>query len=264
MRFRIEPDGEDLDLEPEAVVAAGYTGRDQRAVRAHVDELAIQGIDPPATVPAYYIVPPYLLTQDARIVTTHARTSGEAEFALLVGPQGVFVTAASDHTDREVERLDVQISKVCCPKVLGRSVWRLDDVRDRWDELVLIGRSGDDDPSAYQEARLGQLIGPDELLESVPWTVRPKSYVVLGGTVSATGGIRFERCFHVGLHDPSTGRTLDVTYETAVSRHIPVAGLLAESAVRVRAAAHGLGTSVSSDVAETLGGTLERLERGLA
>ena len=51
MRFTIE-DANGVtgrDVEPDAVIVAGYTGRDRELVQHHIDELAAIGIPPPAT-----------------------------------------------------------------------------------------------------------------------------------------------------------------------------------------------------------------------
>ena len=223
MHFRVEPDGDDLSFEPEIVVAAGYTGRDQATVKAHVAELATHGVKPPASVPSWFVVPPELLTQDSEILVTHERTSGEAEVVFLVGPDGTFVAPASDHTDREAEKLDVQVSKVACPKVIGRSVWRLDDVADRWDGIALTAMAGDHQMTPYQEARLAQILAPRDLLAAIPWRARPARYALLSGTVPTIGGISFAPRFRVELRDPG-GASLTVEYRARVQGWLPVAG----------------------------------------
>jgi uncharacterized protein DUF2848 len=223
VHFRVEPDGDDLSFEPEIVVAAGYTGRDQASVKAHVAELAAQGVKPPTSVPSWFVVPPALLTQDAEILVTHERTSGEAEVVFLVGPEGTFVAPASDHTDREAEKLDVQVSKVACPKVVGRSVWRLDDLASRWDRIGLVASAGDGDLSLYQQASLGDLLAPRDLLAAIPWRSPAKRYALLSGTVPTIGGIRFTPRFRVELRDPA-GASLALEYRTRVQPFMPIAG----------------------------------------
>ena len=55
--------GARIELEPEAFVIAGYTGRDRASVQKHIDELAHEGIAPPPEVPMWYEMPPAILTK---------------------------------------------------------------------------------------------------------------------------------------------------------------------------------------------------------
>ena len=131
MKFCLEPDDGEIDFSPEVVILAGHTGREPSLVETHIRELEAQGVRPPASVPEYTIVPAALLIQSSVVQTPSSRTSGEAEFALLVDGDAAYVTIASDHTDRDAEQIDVQLSKRSCATVIGRSVWRLDDVEER-------------------------------------------------------------------------------------------------------------------------------------
>jgi hypothetical protein len=55
-RFRLDSTGEEIEVTPEIVAIAGYTGRNQEAVRRHVAELAAHGIAAPPRVPMVYAV----------------------------------------------------------------------------------------------------------------------------------------------------------------------------------------------------------------
>ena len=79
------PDGSTRSVEVHRVFNAGYAGRAQEEVAAHVAELAELGVPAPDTVPALYPVSPYLASQTDRVPAQHDRTSGEAECALVVG-----------------------------------------------------------------------------------------------------------------------------------------------------------------------------------
>ena len=212
MRFRLEPDGGSLVTVPEIVVVGGYTGRDRKAVAAHILELEALGVPAPATAPAFYAVSPHLLIQADRLVTTEAETSGEAEAALVVHGGDVYVAVASDHTDRSAERYDIAVSKRACPKVVGDTVWRLGDIGDRWDDLELRSWIGADGDLPYQHGVLGTLLPPGELLDAVPWRNRPSSYVVLCGTLPTMLGIQPSPRFRGELHDGATGRRLSLDY----------------------------------------------------
>lgn len=211
MKFDVA--GEQVQLDFQAVIAGGFTGRDQSSTRAHLAELAAQGVRVPEQVPTFYPVSPNALTQAVRMIVTHARTSGEAEIALLVdGPQ-ILVTLASDHTDRAVEAFDIALSKQVCPKVVAATAWRLEEVRAQWDSLVI--RSWIQENGArllYQEGRAGQLLAPDDLLARVPFKQAPGAYCLLGGTLPAIGPIRGSERFWAELFDPRRGLTIQLEY----------------------------------------------------
>jgi hypothetical protein len=212
LRFRLEPDGVEVTCAPEIVIVAGFTGRDRAAVDEHLAELEQLGVAPPPSVPAFYPVPPQLVTQDHRLVTIEQATSGEAEASLIVHDGEVFVAVGSDHTDRAAERIDIPLSKRACEKLLGRALWRLGDVADRWDELRLRSWIGDDASQLYQDGVLGSLLPPNEVLGSIPWEREPRCFVVLCGTVATIGGVRPSRRFRAELLDPLTERSLALDY----------------------------------------------------
>jgi hypothetical protein len=89
-----------VDVPVDHVILVGYSGRDREAVQAHIRELELLGVAPPARVPAMYTVSPELVTTGSRLVVDGTATSGEAEFVLVPSPHGVLVGVGSDHTDR--------------------------------------------------------------------------------------------------------------------------------------------------------------------
>lgn len=76
--FRL-PDGTIRTVAVRSLLNAGYSGRAQGEVAAHVAELARLGVPAPATTPALYPVAPYLAAQTDSVPVQHGRTSGEAE-----------------------------------------------------------------------------------------------------------------------------------------------------------------------------------------
>lgn len=197
----------------EAVVVAGYTGRDRAAVDEHIAELAAMGVAPPATVPAYWGFPPWIASQSDRVVVAGDETSGEVELCLVVDGDDVFVTVASDHTDRAVEAVDIGLSKHVCPKVIGREAWPLAQVADRLGELEL--RSWVDGDVLYQDDTTAALVDPRELLAELPFP-RPRCFALLTGTVPTIGGLRPAARFRGELRDPATGACLTVAYDVDV------------------------------------------------
>ncbi|HMG42718.1 MAG TPA: DUF2848 family protein [Acidimicrobiales bacterium] len=197
----------------EAVVVAGYTGRDRAAVDEHIAELAAMGVAPPATVPAYWGFPPWIASQSDRVTVVGDGTSGEVEPCLVVDGDDVYLTVASDHTDRAVEAVDIGLSKHVCPKVIGREAWPLAEVADRLDRLEL--RSWVDGDVLYQDGTTAALVDPRELLVGLPFP-RPRCFALLGGTVPTIGGLRPAARFRGELRDPATGACLTVAYDVDV------------------------------------------------
>ena len=152
IRFRQQATGKQIDFVPTRVVVAGYTGRNQAAVKAHVSELAAQGIPAPQEIPAVFRITFDRLTTGSELEVVGERTSGEAEVVLLVDADRIWVAVGSDHTDRELEKVDISASKQVCPKPVSSEVWNYADVRGRWDDLVLrswVGEAGREE--LYQE-----------------------------------------------------------------------------------------------------------------
>jgi hypothetical protein len=209
------PDGTTESLEVTALYNAGYAGREQDEVQAHIAELAELGVPGPTTTPALYPVAPYLATQTDRVPVQHERTSGEAEWALVITESGVLLTVACDHTDRALEVHGVAWSKNAGPDVLGRNAWRLDDVRDHLDDIRLRGYVGHgEDRALIQDSTLGALLAPDYWLDvlaerglAVPGTV------LISGTVAMTAGVdQFASFWSVELEDPTNGEVITAGY----------------------------------------------------
>lgn len=208
--------GAPVSFTPRRLICLGYTGRDQAAVLAHIEELKHEGVPPPAQVPLVLPAPARILSQDEAIDVVSARTSGEAEPVFFVDGARVWVGVGSDHTDRELERHDILSSKQVCPKVVGRDVWALDDVRAVWDNLQLRswvgGAAGGE--AAYQDGTLARLLEPERLLALASDAAGTRDgLVVFGGTVPVLGGeMRCEPAFRAELRDPASGESLSLAY----------------------------------------------------
>lgn len=208
-------DGECVRMPLEAVIVAGFTGRDAEAVQRHIDELRLEGVSAPSTVPSFYVLPAAALQQADELVTVHAGTSGEAEPVLLVDDDAYYITVGSDHTDRRAESLDIGLSKQACPKIVARTAWPLADVAGRWDELIVESWLG---PARepYQSAALAGMLAPDDLLARIPFARRPACFALLMGTVPVLGRIRGAAQFHAALHDPARERSIEISYDVRV------------------------------------------------
>jgi hypothetical protein len=210
--------GERVSLAVDRLINAGYSGRDEAAVREHVDELLADDAiaEAPDRVPATYRLDPGTIRVDPDAVTVVGeRTSGEAEFALLCTDRATYVTAASDHTDRSIERHGIQRAKQIAPDALSAGAWRLADV-PAWDRLRLRAWTVvDGERRRYQDATLGELLAPDDLRA----TVRERHGGPLAGTAVCSGTVptvdgelRHGERFAVELADPVRGRRLSLDY----------------------------------------------------
>ncbi|HZD69422.1 MAG TPA: DUF2848 family protein [Actinomycetes bacterium] len=212
--------GRRIDVRPRDVVLAGYTGRDQDAVRRHVEELAAHGVPAPRRVPAFYRVTPDRVIVADRIDVLGPETSGEGEFVLLAAGGEVYVGVGSDHTDRGLERDSVWRSKQLCPKVVGPQVWRLADAVPHWDHLVLRSYTGAES-RPYQEGPATTLLDPAGILERVrERTARegePDGLVVFSGTLPLLGRLEFGEAFAVELVDEEHGPALRLAYAVDVA-----------------------------------------------
>ncbi|MFF1418470.1 DUF2848 domain-containing protein [Streptomyces sp. NPDC058280] len=211
------PDGTLRHVDVVQVLNAGYAGRSQVDVAAHVAELAELGVPAPSVTPALYPVSPYLAQHTDQVSVQHGRTSGEAEWALVVDRDGeLLLTAACDHTDRELEVHGVAWSKNASPDVLARRAWRLADVQGRLDDLTLrawVTHAGRE--TAIQNGTLAELLTPgywaDVLRERgdlVPGTV------LISGTIPMAEGVdQFADRWRVELSDPVTGDAIELAYD---------------------------------------------------
>lgn len=216
MRFTLQPGGQDINFVPVRVIIAGYTGRNQDEVRAHVSELAPQGIPAPSEVPTIFRTTLDRLTAANEIEVVGARTAGEAEVVLLVNGQDTWVTIGSDHTDRELEKIDIPASKQVCPKPVSSAVWRYADVRERWDNLILrswVGETGRE--QLYQEGRMAALLRPEDLFALLRRRLGNlvDGAAVYTGTIPLIGGAFISKpYFEAELFDETTGDSLKCSY----------------------------------------------------
>ncbi len=210
LSFR-RPGERPLRMTVRKVDIAGYTGRDQDAVARYVAKLEEEGIAAPESTPVVFPCGADRVVSHDVIDVTGDRTCGEVEFVLLVTDQGVHVTVGSDHTDRALEQESIVLSKQVVPKVVADSAWRLDEVADHWDQLVLRSWVGEDQ-RLYQETGVDFFLRPEEILDLVD--ARPGT-VVFGGTVgSLDGGFDFDPQFSGSLVDPVLDRSITFEYRS--------------------------------------------------
>lgn len=197
------------------IVNAGYTGRNQAEVKKHIEELKELGVPAPDDVPTYYPKPGDLLTYDGILEVADQDNSGEAEFVLLIGEDDIYVAAGSDHTDRNLEvNSTIVKAKQMCSNVISRAVWRLSDVEDHWDDIAIRSWINGDSKVAYQEGKVGDLLGPRDLIERVKPLVGGDlvGTAIFSGTVATIGEIQFANKFEVTLEDKVRKQSLYCGY----------------------------------------------------
>jgi Protein of unknown function (DUF2848) len=197
-----------------AVIVAGWTGRDAAAVEKHIRELEVLGVKRPATTPIFYRVSAARLTTADTIEAVGEGSGGEAEYVLLQHGGRLWVGAGSDHTDREVEKYGVTVSKQMCDKPIAPVLWPYDEVEPHWDRLTLrsyVSEGGK--PVLYQEGAVSAMLHPRDLLERhLKGSRLPEGTLMFGGTLAARGGVRPTREFSFELEDPVRGRKIGHAY----------------------------------------------------
>src|SRR3954452_3831142 len=126
-----------VEIAIDTLVVAGWTGRDEAALRHHIEELAAIGVPRPSSVPVFYRNSIHNLTQAPVLEVLGPNTSGEAEPVIVALEDQLCLTVGSDHTDRKTETQGIALSKQLCAKPLGRDLWDLDEVAGHWDQLKL-------------------------------------------------------------------------------------------------------------------------------
>ena len=197
---------------PKALIVAGWTGRDEKALRHHIEELAAIGVPRPSSVPVFYRISTANLAQTAQLQVLGPDTSGEAEPVVVTMQDGLWLGVGSDHTDRKAETMGIALSKQLCAKVIGKTLWRLEDIARHWDQLILRAYvTIDGKRLKYQEGPLSAMRNPADLM------ARAEAKFVAGtvmfcGTLGAIGGIRPAAQFTAQLEDPVLGREMRCEY----------------------------------------------------
>ena len=208
-----------VQFQVKKMINAGYVGRDTAAVKAHIDELQREGVSPPPSVPMIFPVLSQNITTSDRIEVLGNRTSGEAEYVLLLEGDRLYVGVGSDHTDRDLETYSIVHSKQVCHNVMSVNVWDYSDIQDYWDELVIqswVKTGASEEEILYQKASLGNIISAEDLIALVRSRLRNGSsegLVIFSGTVPIlTDEMVYGDYFRSELIDSRTGASLTCEY----------------------------------------------------
>jgi hypothetical protein len=197
-------------VEVNELIIAGWTGRDEDALKKHIRELEELGVKPPKTTPIFYRVSANLFTHATEIQVSGPDTSGEVEFVLIQTKNDLRVAVGSDHTDRKAETIGVTLSKQLCAKPVSVESWAYEDVRPHWNRLVLRSFIRENNSRVlYQEGTVDAMRSPEDLLARRPLK---DSEAMFCGTFAAKGGIRPSTHFEMELEDPVLRRRLTHAY----------------------------------------------------
>ena len=207
------------------MVNAGYVGRDQEAVKKHIEELKLKGVSAPEEVPILYPVASYLVNTGGVLEVVEEETSGEAEYVVLLHEGRTYIGVGSDHTDRKLEADSIIKSKQICPNVMSSTVWPYEEIKTVWDDLEMrswVVKAGD--RILYQETRLSAILNVEDLISFVKRKVADgdlESMVIFSGTVAALGGEMIAgEGFEVELRNPENGESLWCDYRVKLIDYV--------------------------------------------
>ena len=202
-----------LTLKPEALIVAGWTGRDEAALNHHIEELAAIGVPRPSSVPVFYRNAVTNVVQTDRLEVLGPDTSGEVEPVIVALNDGFWIGLGSDHTDRKAETMGIALSKQLCGKVMASALWKFEDVAPHRDRIVIRSYATiDGERTLYQEGPLALMRDPVDLMTRYG---RPfvAGTIVMCGTIGAKGGICPAARFDMELEDPVLKRRMAHGYD---------------------------------------------------
>jgi len=206
----------DIEIAVGDLIAFGWTEREVNLMKKHIEELSKFGIRGPKSIPEVYVLQPYLVTTSNYIRKISDVHNGEVGYVLLVKNEDeIYVTAGSDHSDKDAERCNLLAGKHMYPKVVARRAWPLREVVDHWDELVI--RSWileNDEKVLYQESSLRNLLPPQKLIDEVRELVpEVRNLIIFSGTVpTLKGELRTSSYFEFEIQDPVLKRSITHYY----------------------------------------------------
>jgi len=212
-----------IELEWDNCVAAGYTGRDQKTVQAHIRELEVLGVPVPEKIPAMYWIDPERVNTKKILYVIGEKTSGEVEYFLAKDKAGeLYVTVASDHTDREMEKISISKAKQLCNKIIAENCWKVSDIRDHWDKIIIslkIKVNNNFPEILYQEGSLGKIITSEKLEEICEYDNPNKkgNIAILSGTLPIISDeTLFAKIYKLTIFDPILNRKIEHTYKVII------------------------------------------------
>lgn len=209
-------EGNEMQVKINNVYCIGYAGRNLEKTMEHIIELEKIGIPRPEEVPTLYPVRRNSLNQTGEIQVLGNESSGEAEIVLVFGDteDEVFITVGSDHTDRSLETVDINKSKQICDKPIGQTAWKLKNVINHWDDLILTSKvMMNGEWQDYQRATISEIIPLDEIKNFLDKkSVSMKNTLVFSGTVPLLNGFKYGTAFKMSFVDDVRSNEIHAEY----------------------------------------------------
>jgi hypothetical protein len=202
-----------VSMTPEALIVAGWTGRDEAALNHHIEELAAIGVPRPSSVPVFYRNAANNVVQTDRLEVLGPDTSGEVEPVIVALNDGLWIGLGSDHTDRKAETMGIALSKQLCGKVMASALWKFEDIAPHWDSILIRSHvTIDGERTLYQEGPLALMRDPVDLMTRYGRAFGANT-IIMCGTIGAKGGIRPASRFDMELEDPVMKRRITHGYD---------------------------------------------------
>lgn len=207
---------EQRTLDVSRVYNLGFTIRDREKMQAHLDEVEGVHVDWPPRPPIIFPISAWATLTDEDVPVQFDRTSGEIEIVTVVDGDELLVGVGSDHTDRALEATNIPWGKQVAPNILAPTLWRWEEVKDHWDEVLLESTiDSGNGPELYQKAGVAEFWTPQEMVDSVKGRIVevPGVRMFFSGTVvSVDAKLNFGHIFTMKMIDPVTERTIEHTY----------------------------------------------------
>jgi hypothetical protein len=213
-----------IDATIEALVIAGWTGRDPLAMEAHIVELEKLGVARPKSTPIFYRAAASLLTAAPAIDVVGDHSSGEVEPVIFSLSDGLWLGVGSDHTDRKIETIGITVSKQMCAKPVGATLWAFDEVSEHWDQLLIRSfATKGGKRRLYQEGPLAKMRHPKDLMALYRGgqATLPPGTAMFCGTLAVHGEIAPAEQYDLEIEDPVLKRKITHRYSVNV---LPVEG----------------------------------------
>lgn len=206
----------EIDFEFDKVYVIGYAGRDMEKTQEHIDELERElGVVPPKKIPTIFEVSKEMVTQDSNLKFVGEKTSGEAEYIILIQKEKVYITIGSDHTDRALESVNIFKSKQVCLKPIAKAIWDYEDIKGHWDTIRLTSSQVVDGKEIkYQDDTLASILPVEKIIEELKRRIGDiDNSIIYSGTVPLIGGFEFGSKFISKMIDEKSGKTINLDYE---------------------------------------------------
>src|SRR5258707_15807844 len=96
-----------IAMTPATLIVAGWTGRDEAALRHHIEELAAIGVPRPSSAPVFYRNAVSNIVQADRLEILGPDTSGEVEPGVVVRDDGLWIGLGSDPTHPKAQTMGI-------------------------------------------------------------------------------------------------------------------------------------------------------------